>query len=93
MSAEAKRTEALADAEARAKGELEAKVIAEEEAKQKAEEEAREKAEADIWTDPETGLTRIRGGHTIKNMDMSTKREKRSFRRFMTECQNRGKMG
>ena len=66
MSAEAKRTEALADAEARAKGELEAKVIAEEEAKQKAEEEAREKAEADIWTDPETGLTRIRGGHTNK---------------------------
>ena len=66
MNAEAKRTEALADAEARAKGELEAKVIAEEEVKQKAEEEAREKAEADIWTDPETGLTRIRGGHTNK---------------------------
>lgn len=68
MSAEAKRTEALADAEARAKDELEAKVIAEREEKQKAEEEAREKAEEDTWTDPETGLTKIKGGHTGKKV-------------------------
>lgn len=68
MSAESKRIEALADAEARAKGELEAKAIAEREEKQKAEEEAREKAEEDTWTDPETGLTKIKGGHTGKKV-------------------------
>ena len=68
MSAEAKRTEALADAEARAKDEWAAKVMAEEEAKEKEESKENTAAEEDTWTDPETGLTIIKGGHTGKKV-------------------------
>jgi len=66
MSADAKRIEALAEEEARAKDEWAAKVMAEEEAKEKEESKENTAAEEDTWTDPETGLTRIRGGHTNK---------------------------
>lgn len=52
MTDEEKRIQALAEEEARGKDALEARALAE--------------AEADTWTDPETGLTRIRGGHTNK---------------------------
>ena len=48
MSADAKRIEALA----------------EEEAKEKEESKENTAAEEDTWTDPETGLTKIKGGHT-----------------------------
>lgn len=68
MSAEAKRTEALADAEARAKDEWAAKVMAEEEAKEKEESKENTATEEDTWTDPETGLTKIKGGHTGKKV-------------------------
>lgn len=68
MSAEAKRIEALADAEARAKDEWAAKVMAEEEAKEKEESKENTATEEDTWTDPETGLTKIKGGHTGKKV-------------------------
>lgn len=70
MTDEEKRIQALAEEEARGKDALEARALAEAETEKKAiaEAEAKEKAEAeaDTWTDPETGLTRIRGGHTNK---------------------------
>ena len=68
MTDEEKRIQALAEEEARGKDALEARALAEAEAEKKAiaEAEAKAEAEADTWTDPETGLTRIRGGHTNK---------------------------